>query len=412
MITLSNRARLCIRDALVAASSSLTSASVLTAFFIRGGMSDVRISVYMSVTQLCNLIISLLFAGITEKYRDTKRSASMLYTAGGAAVLMLIPFTAFEFSEGVFYTAMMIIGCLIQTAAAVRFVFEYKLPCEVMDTGDYSTYVALSNMCGGAAGIIAGLTLSALLGSFGFMAVMGCAFTAAAILLFGASAFNSSLKIIHEVGGNSLIRSDPLTSIRRLMKNACFRALIVPNFIRGIGAGVIAMITVVAIKSVGLEENDVPLVTTTTYIGMLASCLIYIYSAKRLGAPLSGLIGGAAFLTLSFSMTGSKYIFLAVYTFAYTGYNIVCCAIPDMVFQSVRPDIMGAFNTWRMIMTTLGTALSTALIGYLLEYIPADVITSAGSLAVFVCSLWYYLYYHSIKSYIEKEACNKKGQQT
>ena len=105
------------------------------------------------------------------------------------------------------------------------------------------------------------------------------------------------------------------------------------------------MITVLAISALGLSGSDVPLITTLTYLGTLGSCLIYAFIAKKLGPALSCLIGSLIFSVLSLSFCSSKPVFFAIYLIAYTGYNIVCCAIPEMVYNIAPAEIICSFHT-------------------------------------------------------------------
>jgi Na+/melibiose symporter-like transporter len=86
-------------------------------------------------------------------------------------------------------------------------------------------------------------------------------------------------------------------------------------------------------------------------------------------------------------------VFFTLFLVAYTGYNIVCCAIPDMVYRMVPADTVAAFHTWRMAFTTLGSVISTAVIGMISVFVPGYCILAGGAAAILICSAWYYFYY-------------------
>ena len=78
-----NLIKLWLADATYAAASALSTGSVLTAFFLRVGLSESQIANYLSVTQFVNLSISLLFAGLASSVRDTRKLLLWLTVLSG-----------------------------------------------------------------------------------------------------------------------------------------------------------------------------------------------------------------------------------------------------------------------------------------------------------------------------------------
>ena len=54
---------------------------------------------------------------------------------------------------------------------------------------------------------------------------------------------------------------------------------------------------------------------------------------------------------------------------------------------------MSPFHTWRLALTTLGTTLSTSIIGAVIDSVPPTLILIVGTLAYFVCALSYSMIY-------------------
>ena len=46
----------------------------------------------------------------------------------------------------------MLLGCLVSAVTAIRNIFDYRLPCEVMNLDDYSVYVSVCGIVGGGIG--------------------------------------------------------------------------------------------------------------------------------------------------------------------------------------------------------------------------------------------------------------------
>lgn len=66
-----------------------------------------------------------------------------------------------------------------------------------------------------------------------------------------------------------------------LLKMRKFRLLIVPNFLRGIGAGILGLITVIGIKSVILNMKTSTIVATLTVLGALCGNYMFLLLNKK-----------------------------------------------------------------------------------------------------------------------------------
>ena len=125
------------------------------------------------------------------------------------------------------------------------------------------------------------------------------------------------------------------------------------------------------------------------------SCGVYgLLRQRKIRASTLGLAGSCLFFLLCGAFLGSPVWFLIVLFFAYCGYNIVCYAIPDAVYQRVEEGVISAYHTWRMALTTLGTVFSTAVIGLIEETVSGTVLAVCGTLSIFLCCL---AYHHTMK---------------
>ena len=129
----SNFLKLWLSDATYAAASALSAGSVLTAFLMRVGMSEGQIAAYLSVTQFVNLAISLLFAGAASTVRDTRKPLLWLTVVSGALTVCHIVFCFSAFRDLLTFALVVILGCFQAAITALRTIYIYKLPCEVMD---------------------------------------------------------------------------------------------------------------------------------------------------------------------------------------------------------------------------------------------------------------------------------------
>lgn len=404
----SNFLKLWLSDATYAAASALSAGSVLTAFLMRVGMSEGQIAAYLSVTQFVNLAISLLFAGAASTVRDTRKPLLWLTVVSGALTVCHIVFCFSDFRDLLTFALVVILGCFQAAITALRTIYIYKLPCDVMDLQYYSVYAGYQGLFTGAAGIGIGFLLPLFFTRYSFMLVSGFAFAAAGILLVLSGVCLWVLQPIvktEEESASSAARPmgrwSIIDDLRRLAGNREFRCLLVPNILRGFGGAMIGIYAVLVIRAGILQEETASLLTAAMYIGTLLSCFAYVFCVKRFGIPQTCLFGGILFCLVCFSLIGGSTVCVILYTAAYIGYNIVCCAIPDLIYQSVSSDLISIFQTWRLAMTQLGLVAASALYGAMVESFSGVWLVLIGCAGYLVCAVWYFGYFknhHNPKS--------------
>lgn len=393
-----------IRDALVMASTTLTSTSVLSAYLLYANMSESRISQYLAFVPAVNLIVSLVFASITGRIKKGIPAYTVLCMLCGLLTAGFVLLFRSNLSPDTYFIVLMVLGGVLSAVVAVRIIYEYKLPCEVMELKSYSLYISVGGIISGITGIVTGMVLSFCYEKLDFFKVSCGAYLAAGLCLCAAALINALLKAIPvketapEKPGQ---REKP--NILRLLADRSFRVLAVPNFIRGFGAGLISMITVLAARGIGLVESDGAIITTCTSLGSLLSCAIYGVLAPKLQASRVGMLGALVFCLLIPAFAGGRILFFVIYCVSYIGYNVVCSAIPDIIYQHISPDIMSVYHTWRLALTTFGTTVATALIGAVMATVSPTIVLAVGTIAFFLCMLAYYLYFRKSEQ-AEKES--------
>ena len=181
----SNFILLWLRDALYCLSTTLSSASVLQAFFLKMGMAGGTVSYYTSFTQAVFLVFSLLFAGAADRCRRTKRTATLLFFANAAALLLQMTLCLLPESSALFCFAAFAVGALVNVSNTVRVVFEYRMICEVIPVERYSLYSSVSGIVCGVAGILPGILLPVFYARFDY--------TSVTLAVFSASAFSTDV---------------------------------------------------------------------------------------------------------------------------------------------------------------------------------------------------------------------------
>lgn len=400
-----NLCKLWFSDAAYAAASAVSTGSVFSAFLMHGGMTEGQIGLYLSITQLVNLAVSLLFAGVAANTCDTRKPLLLLGTLSSAIIALHLCFCFSVLGGGIAYSLILLLGCLQAAVTALRTVFIYKLPCEVMDLRYYSVYAGYQGLFTGAAGIGIGFVLPLFFERFTFAAVNAAAFVFAgvcavisAILLRILTPLDTDAAATGCDASENKKGITMITDLRRLQQNSLFMKLLLPNILRGFGTGLISIFPVIVLREQILTEQSASLLTAGTYIGTLLSCFAYVFWVKRIGIPKTCLLGGMLFSIICLTLFVQTTFCMVLYTLAYVGFNIVCCAVPDLIYRSVHSDLISIFQTWRLTMTQLGVVMASALFGLLIEWTAGIWIVLIGVVCYLICAGSYYLNFgnHSV----------------
>ena len=388
----SNFTLLWLRDGLYCLSTALSSASVLQAFFLKMGMAEGTVSYYTSFTQAVFLVFSLLFAGTADRYRRTKSASTLLFFMNAAALLFQTALCFLPESSRLFCAAAFAIGALVNISNTVRVVFDYKMICGVIPVERYSLYSSVSGIVCGVVGILPGFLLPLCYARWEYREVTLAVFAVSGLFCALAGALNGCLCLLPRRDE----RTDPpekkrIGSVRKVLRRRDFRLLALPNFIRGFGAGVIAVLPLFAMRDAGIPKEQSALLSGIMNAATFFSCGVYGFARhKRIPSVTAGLTGACLFLSFCTAFLWGKVWFFAVLFFAYCGYNIVCYAIPDAIYQRVDESVISTYHTWRMALTTLGTVFSTAVIGLIADSVSGTVLAVIGTLSIFLCCVAYH----------------------
>ena len=383
-----------LRDGLYCLAATLSSASVLQAFFLEMGMKEHTVSYYASFTQGVYLVFSLLFAGAADRCRKTKRASTLLFFANGLSLLFQMTLCLIPEKPSVFCLTAFAVGALINVSNTVRVVFDYKMICEVIPVERYSAYSSVSGILCGVFGILPGFLVPLFYARWDYKAVTLWIFAASGFFCCLAGALNGCLRVLPGKEEEPVPRAVPTnqsSSVREVLTSKDFRSLALPNFIRGFGAGVVAILPLLAIREIGFPKGQSALISAVMNAATFISCAFYgLIRQRRVKPTTLAITGSCLFFVLCASFFGTPLWFLVTLFFAYSGYNIVCYAIPDAVYLNVKEDVISAYHTWRMALTTLGTVLSTALFGLLEPYVSGTLLAVCGTVSIFICCLAYH----------------------
>lgn len=391
--------KLWFSDATYAAASALSTGSVFSAFLIHNGITEGQVGFYLAVTQFVNLTISILLAGMSAGVRDTRKPLVLLTMISGLLNVFHITFCVTQLNGVLTFTLILILGCFQATITALRTIFLYKLPCEVIDLHYYSVYAGFQSLFTGVAGIGIGFLLPLFFDQYSFLTVCGWAFALASVMLVFSALGYSLLKPLEKPTQDKAImehsnnRQWILDDLRLLVKNNTFIQLLLPNIIRGFGDAMIGIYSVLVIQRGLLYEGNVSLITAAMNIGTLLSCFVYVFCVKHFGISKTCMGGGILFCVICLTFTGNSAACVVLFSISYIGYNMVCCAIPNFIYQSISSKLISIFQVWRLALSQLGLVLASVLYSTLIETVDSFWIVFMGAIAYLFCSTSYYRYF-------------------
>ncbi len=379
----------------VCRSASTAFLSVTAAFFLFQGMTDLQIGFHASLTNIVGLIVSLSCSGAAAGFRDSRKPLGLLFILRAVFILGYALFCAVTVSSQVFYIMILIVGTLIAIETALRSIFEYKIPCEMLDMKYYSIHLGVSALVGGIIGAVIGFVLPMLYQRFDFLKITGLSLLLSAAFSLLGTLVNLWLKPLQNPAElpHTKLTINPIRDLKALLSDRDFRYLLIPNLVRGLGLGVISLAALVAVRGVNMAEGDTPMITSAANIGTMLSSFVYVFLTKRLGVPRTALFGSLLFGVVCFATLGGTTMFLLLYCIGFIGYNVVSNALPDMVYRTTDSSIISSFHTWRLAVSNVGTVFATTLYGWILDKVPAFVLFVLGFLGTLVCTGGYYLCY-------------------
>jgi len=371
--------------------------SVLSVFFLFYGMTELQIGFHSSITQVLGLTASLSCSGIASGFHDSRKPIAIMLVIRAALVIGYTLFCIWTTPVDFFYICMLIIGSLLAIESSLRTIFEYKLPCETINIEYYSVRIGYLGLFNGISGTVIGIAIPILYSRYDFVAVTMACLIAAAVCNALGLIFNLSMEPLKKQETDDFSRNtlqlNPFKALNTLLHNKDFVALLPSNLIRGFGAGMFALLTVIAIRRFGITEGEATVIASFTSVGTLLTSAVYVPMVKRFGTPMTGLIGSLVFGVICVSMVGSFQLFLVLYCIAYIGYNIVGTALPNMVYQSVDQSIISSFHTWRMAASSLGAAIFTPVYSVLIDILPPSMLLCISFVFILLCMIGYYLRY-------------------
>ena len=175
-----------------------------------------------------------------------------------------------------------------------------------------------------------------------------------------------------------------------VFKNKYTYILLLPNVTRGIAAGIVNVIAVVALSSAVLDEQSTSYVNIIIQITAFLGNLLFAASCKKI--PATHILWVAAIcgsLTLPFCLEFGLIGFVIIFFVAYLFRNLIDTAIPIIISEIIPREQIGAYTSIRMLLFTGAQAVAALLVTPILNLIGAFGLLVFAAVMQLLCGVIY-----------------------
>ncbi|MBP3361595.1 MAG: MFS transporter [Clostridia bacterium] len=376
----------------------VASGAVLQTFMLEVGINENSVAQMISIFQAVQSAAMIIFSGLLDKVQKVIRVTAFCMLNLLPLLITMLFFSMFDgFKESANVT-ILIMGCISNILLGIYNVISYKLPYHIMRMDEYGKISACSGVLYGGTGIAASIAMTYFLGKYEYFNTMK-------IILF----VSICMTIIACIIALKYVKiSDNISKKEKnkinIFKYEPFLKLIIPNFTRGVGMGIIGVTVTIGYYFKIIDKLIGSYIVVITNIAIILSCLLYSRIAKR------GRNGGiiiissiVVFVFTSLMMVGnSTRMFLICYSIAYFAVYLIMLAVPVVVTELIDYQVIGQYTAWRMMLFTVGVSVGGFLSIPMSEKFGGIVTFACSGLMFLITGIGYFTYEQKNKKCIRE----------
>ena len=344
------------RGAINSVTMLFLSGGLMQTFLLEAGISDRRVSAYVSVMQIAEVAAMIFLSAWIEKRKDMFRMYSrfhMMLLPMGIAMLAVC-----FFRNVPVYALMLIGGAATYLALGLISVLEYKIPYRIMDMNEYGSNVALNSVITGIASLLASMLVSAAIKGRDFMSVIGFFIVPAVLMIVAESRMVLRYR---DLNVNEQLTAPSGRKIN-LFTYKPFYLLALPNLFRGFATGTFNLYTTIGYHLGFIDTVTATYMVTIGNIVIFAVGIFYQKAAKLHKDTEILLISGILMLiAMPLAFAGNVTLFLCIYAVAFFLKTIFEFVSPVSIVPIVDYNVIGQYSAWRVALYLIGVAVSGVL---------------------------------------------------
>ena len=386
-----NELKYCMQQMLYTILNLMLVGSVLQTFMIESGIPETKVSLYVSFMQIVQMFIMIAFSKVIEKCKNVieMNAKLMLFQIPPLLLMLYLCFNA-SMPVQMKYAAFFVIGTIFNIGLGLLNVVSYKLPYHVLDMERYGTVTGESGLLAGITGICYFALLSYFQKKHEYFAVMK------PFLFFGIifAVLTVILTATMESVGDCVPGEVTQKKHINIFTYKPFYILFLPNLMRGLNYGTIAVMVAVGYYLKLLNAHTAGLFIVITNVSMFAGSAVYTMFARCHMDKWVILIASAALAVMMPAMCIGRNtaVFLALYALCYFMIQMIGYAVPVLVTKIVDYDVIGQYTAWRMLLFTMGSAISGSMFIKLIDFCGVyTAFTIAGAMQL-ISGMAYFVY--------------------
>lgn len=368
----------------------LISGSVIQAFLLENGISETRVALFLSIVQIVQvasmLVVSMLVDRVKNVLKVCALSTIFQLALYGALILLCI---LNDLTINLKYTLVLSSGIFTNIIQAIYSTISYKMPYHIIDMRRFGYLSAVIGIATGLVCSVVTAVMSYFTKNYHYNTVMLFSFIVGAIALVLAYV---TTKLYKDIRDKNTVSPTAQKSVN-LLKYKPFTALIVPNLFRGFCTGILSVCMTVGFSLGITDKASGATLSFLLQIAVILSCLVYAFlSKKNVDRWIIVISSVFLFISMPFMFVGNITVFYIVYFIANFFISFVNYSVPVAITTFVDYEHIGAYSSWRMLIHTLGIALSNALLtpmlslfGPILLFIIAGICQLVSGISYFVC---------------------------
>lgn len=365
------------------------SGAIIQTFLLQIGFSEEQVYLYNSIIQFAQVAMMIIMAFLANKVKNVKWTVGCSYLS--MAVLTIV-FLVGAFNKSIlsqpYIIAIFIISAACYFAGALHTILGYVLPFYTIDMEEYGKMTGLGVMLSGGCSFALSFLHAFIVSKFNYVQSMIWFFILAIICFIMTSIICLSLKEIVPKDSEQKRES----GILEVFKNKDTYLLILPNFARGIAAGIMSVITVIAISENVLDDKTSSIVNVVMQIAMFAGNLMYIFTCKKISSKSWLLISTIGMcITFPLCLLGGNIWFFIIFFIAYLSRMVIDTVIPVLVTEIISKEQIGAYTSIRMLIFTGAQAVATLIISPMVGVIGYTGLLIFAAVMQAICGVGYYL---------------------
>ncbi len=390
---ISNYIKYYLRTAFYSVGILFTGVSMIQVFLTGLGVDAISLGVFTSLVSVIQVLTNIVFSTYGDRCKSVKKYMALLCIPIGACSAVLVPLclaTQMKLTAVFILTASI---CILQMLFITLYnVLAFKLPYSIIDIQNFGRFASIDGIIAGVASTAASFAVSEFLIEYDVRSVFVIAFGIGGACMLIAAIFNASLDTSRKSFPTVTVKEQKqgmLAGFRELWNTPSFRRLMIPNFLRGIHVGMLSVATVIAV-SCGFSAETAGQIVTVTFIGNISGSFLYMIASRYINSRKLCLLGSLIICVGIFMPFCTDTLFLAVYFITMIGKYIIDYAVPSRVYVIIPAEIACRYQTWRMIITTVGIVLSSAVSGIFIEYISVFGFIVIASVCQLICGICYH----------------------